>query len=137
VLPAFERASPDDLEPPSVRATRCRSSSSGPATTRSSRRTWHPWSRLHPELAHRVVTVADLEGVSPEERNRFYRGVPVAPRSEEARRILQQLARHGARIDGIDVDAAFADVRRVRIAAGEFWRRSDRPSSSTWRPVPG
>ena len=121
VLPTFaaERL-PDDLEPPSLRADKVQIQLERPGDNPEfAEDVASLVAAAHPELAHRVVTVADLEGVSPEERNRFYRGVPVAPRSGEARRILQQLARHGARIDGIDVDAAFADVRRVRVAAGE------------------
>jgi hypothetical protein len=73
----------------------------------------------HPELAHRVVVVADLEGVAPEERERYDRGVPVDPVSDEARHVLEQLALHGTKVDGIDVHAAFADVRMVRVGAGE------------------
>jgi hypothetical protein len=73
----------------------------------------------HRDLAARIVTVADLEGVPKVERHRYHRGVPVDPRSGEARHVLEQLGRHGAKIDGIDVDAAFVDVRRVGVRAGE------------------
>jgi hypothetical protein len=80
-----------------------------------------------PELADRIVAVADLEGVSTQERERYYRGVPVEPRSQEARRFLEELALHGTKIEGIDVDAAFADVRRVRLHAGEVVARIGAP----------
>jgi hypothetical protein len=72
-----------------------------------------------PELAARIVTVADLEGVPKAERERYHRGVAVDPRSGEARHVLEQLGRHGAKVEGIDIDAAFVDVRRVRVSAGE------------------
>ena len=83
----------------------------------------------HPELADRVVAVADLEGVAPEERERYHRGVPVEPSSQEASDVLEQLARHGTRVDGIDVEAAFADVRRVRVHAGEVLAPIGSPSA--------
>jgi len=73
----------------------------------------------HPKLADRVVAAADLEGVVREERDRYHRGVPVEPSSQEARQALEQLARHGTRVEGIDIEAAFADVRRVRVRSGE------------------
>lgn len=73
----------------------------------------------HPRLADRVLTVADLEGVPPEERARYHGGVSIDPRSDEARSVLEQLKAHGTKVEGIDVEAAFADVRRVRLRAGE------------------
>jgi hypothetical protein len=73
----------------------------------------------HPRLADRVLTVADLEGVPPEERARYHAGVSIDPRSDEARSVLEQLEAHGTKVAGIDVEAAFADVRRVRLRAGE------------------
>ena len=73
----------------------------------------------HPDLAVRIVTVADLEGVPKVERHRYHRGVPVDPRSGEARHVLEQLGHHGTKVEGIDVDTAFVDVRRVRVGAGE------------------
>jgi hypothetical protein len=73
----------------------------------------------NPELAARIVTVADLEGLPKVERDRYHRGIPVDPRSGEARHVLEQLGHHGAKVDGIDLDAAFVDVRRVRVRAGE------------------
>jgi hypothetical protein len=73
----------------------------------------------HPELAARIVPVADLEGLTPQERDRFHRGVAVAPDSEAADELLEELARRGTRVEGIDRAAAFTDVRRVQFRAGE------------------
>jgi hypothetical protein len=83
----------------------------------------------NPRLAGRILAVADLEGVSREERERYHRGVPVDPRSEEARNVLDHLARHGTKVEGLDVGRAFADVRRVQLRAGEVVAPIGAPSA--------
>lgn len=75
--------------------------------------------RLDPRLHGRLRVVADLESTSPVERERYLRGTPIGPESAEAADILAALDRHGVRVGGIDRRAAFEDVRRVRVEAGE------------------
>lgn len=93
---------------------------------------------VHPDSADRITTVetelASPEGATQEEWRRFHRGVPVDPRSREAHHCLEQLARGGAKVEGIDVDAAFADVRRVRVTAGEVVMSSGSPSGFVYIP---
>lgn len=94
---------------------------------------------VHPGSADRIVTVeselASPEGATQEEWRRFHRGVPVEPRSQEARHCLEQLARGGAKVDGLDLDAAFADVRRVHVTAGEVVMTAGSPSGFVYIPV--
>jgi hypothetical protein len=70
-------------------------------------------------LRGRIFVVADLENASPTERRRFLEGTVVDAQSGEARDVLDELQAHGMRIEGIDRDRAFEDVRRVAIAEGE------------------
>lgn len=94
---------------------------------------------VHPESADRITTVetelASPEGATQEEWRRFHRGVSVDPRSSEARHCLEQLALGGAKVDGIDLEAAFADVRRVRVTAGEVVMTAGSPSGFVYIPV--
>jgi hypothetical protein len=94
---------------------------------------------VHPESADRIVTVeaelASPEGVTPEEWQRFHRGAPVDPHSQEASHCLEQLAEGGAKLDGIDLEAAFADVRRVRVAVGEVVMTAGSPSGFVYIPT--
>ena len=124
------------------RADECRSSSSGPATTRRSPRTSHRLlAARHPELA-----VADRHRRRP--RGRAAGGArPLLPRRS---RRLRDPGRRGTdpraarpitarRSTASTSTRRSSDVRRVRVGAGEVLsRRSDRsPPSSTWPTGPG
>ena len=121
VLGSFSRgAVPGDLEAPALSIDDVRVQLERPGDNPSfAEDVGHLVAAANPGLADRIVAVADLESAPAQERERYNRGVPVDPRSDEARDILEQLARHGTKVEGIDVDAAFADVRRVRFHAGE------------------
>jgi hypothetical protein len=75
--------------------------------------------RDEPGLSGRVFVVADLENASPAERARYLEGIAIAADSDEAGEILDTLEAHGMRVGIIDRRAAFEDVRRVRVGAGE------------------
>ena len=121
VLGSFSRGSvPDDLEAPTLSIDDVQVQLERPADNPPfAEEVGRLVAAANPGLADRIVVVADLEGVPAEERARYQRGVPVDPRSDETRNILEELSRHGTRVKGIDVDAAFADVRQVRFQAGE------------------
>lgn len=121
VLGSFSRRSvPDDLEAPTLSIDEVRIQFERPADNPSfAEDVGSLVAAANPRLAARIMAVAGLEGVPPHERERYHRGIPVDPGSDEARDVLEQLAGHGTKVEGIDVDAAFADVRRVRFHAGE------------------
>jgi hypothetical protein len=129
VLPAFATGYvPPDLEPP-ARASediqiQLERPGDGPAFAEE---VASLVAAERPDLAERIVAVADLEGVPAAERARYYRGVPVDPESREARQVLVKLARHGTKVEGIDLGAAFADVRRVQLHAGEVVAEAGSP----------
>jgi HEAT repeat protein len=89
----------------------------------------------HPQLAGRVRTVADLEGAAPVERERYHRGTPVDPDGDDPAAILQQMAAHGTRVDGIDVALAFSDVCRVTVRPGETLVALGSPPSFVYVPT--
>lgn len=70
-------------------------------------------------LAGRVAVVADLEGAAAVERARYFRATVVRGEDEEAERILAALGAHGLKVADVDRLAAFEDVRRAHVHAGE------------------
>ncbi len=90
---------------------------------------------LQPGLAHRLVTVASVEGAAPEERRRFYDSEPVDPFGVEADELLRHLAAHGVVTAGIDRLAAFSEVGRVTVAAGEVLVAPGTPPSFVYVPT--
>jgi hypothetical protein len=94
---------------------------------------------VHPESAGRISSVeaelASPEGATQQEWRRFHRGVAVDPGSKEARHCLKQLAQSGAKVDGLDLDEAFAELRRVVVAAGEIVMMAGSPSGFVYIPT--
>jgi hypothetical protein len=94
---------------------------------------------VHPESAGRISAVeselASPEGATQQEWRRFHGGAAVDPRSKEARHCLEQLAQSGAKVDGLELDEAFADLRRVRVAAGEIVMTAGSPSGFVYIPT--
>ncbi|MGE5435463.1 MAG: hypothetical protein ACM3S3_11840, partial [Candidatus Doudnabacteria bacterium] len=94
---------------------------------------------VHPESAGRISAVeselASPEGATQQEWRRFHGGAAVDPRSKEARHCLEQLAQSGAKVDGLELDEAFADLRRVRVAAGEIVMTAGSPSGFVYVPT--
>jgi hypothetical protein len=94
---------------------------------------------VHPESAGRISAVeselASPEGATQQEWRRFHGGAAVDPRSEEARHCLKQLAQSGAKIEGLELDEAFADLRRVRVGAGEIVMTAGSPSGFVYIPT--
>ncbi len=91
--------------------------------------------QLDPALAPRLVTVADVEGAAPAERRRFYEARPVSATSAEADEVLRLLADHGVAAAGLDRDAAFSEVGRATIAAGEVLVAAGSPPSFVYVPT--
>lgn len=94
---------------------------------------------VHPESAGRISAVeselASPEGATQQEWRRFHGGAAVDPRSKEARHCLEQLAQSGAKVDGLELDEAFAELRRVRVAAGEIVMTAGSPSGFVYIPT--
>ncbi len=84
---------------------------------------------MHPELAGRVVVVADVEGAAPLERERYHRATPVAPGSARAGEIIEGFGAHGLRVGAVDPVAAFEDVRTAKLEAGEVLAAAGSPSA--------
>jgi hypothetical protein len=82
-----------------------------------------------PALARRLVTVADVEGAAAEERRRFYRAEPVDAFGPEADEVVRRMAAHGVYAAALDPAAAFSEVVRATVRAGEVLvARGSRPS---------
>ena len=84
---------------------------------------------MRPDLAGRIVVVADVEGADPQERDRYHRAVPVRAGSAQARAILDGLGGHGLRVAALDPVAAFGDVRIAALDAGEVLAAAGSPSA--------
>ncbi|HYH93362.1 MAG TPA: hypothetical protein VD763_09405 [Candidatus Saccharimonadales bacterium] len=74
---------------------------------------------LDPSIARRLVSVADTDGAAPAEQRRFFAAAPVDGLGSEADELLRRMARHGVATEGLDRAAAFAEVGRASIQAGE------------------
>lgn len=75
--------------------------------------------RRRPELAGRVVAVADTESADAPERARYHAAREVPAGSAEALEIIDAVRRHGLNTAELHGTAAFEDVRRVTVRAGE------------------
>jgi hypothetical protein len=74
---------------------------------------------LHPELAPRLVTVADTQTADRAERARFLAAEPLDGHGAGADDLLRRLAERGAEVDGLDRATAFAEVGRSTVRSGE------------------
>jgi hypothetical protein len=90
---------------------------------------------LEPRLAHRLVTVASVEGAAPDERRRFYDAEPLDPFGAEADELLRHLAAHGVVTSGLDRLAAFSEVGRVTVEPGEVLVAPGTPPSFVYVPT--
>ena len=88
-----------------------------------------------PLLSGRVAAVADVESADPAERSRYHAALPIPPGSEEAREVLEAVRRHGLNADDLDASAAFEDVRRVTVPAGEALVTAGSPPSFVYIPM--
>ncbi len=86
-------------------------------------------------LARRLVLVANVEGAAPEERGRFYEAAAVAPDGPEADEIVRRLAGHGADPSALDRVAAFSEVCRASIHAGDLLVAPGSPPSFVYVPT--
>jgi hypothetical protein len=75
--------------------------------------------RLHPELAPRLVAVADTQSADRVERERFLAADLIDGDGVAADDLLRRLAERGAAVEDIDRTAAFAEVGRFSVRAGE------------------
>jgi hypothetical protein len=71
----------------------------------------------HPELSGRIVAVSDVESADSGERDRYHRGAPLS--ASEASDLLSNMAAHGAKVSGLDVEGAMDEVRIVTVHEGE------------------
>jgi hypothetical protein len=74
---------------------------------------------LHPELAPRLVAVADTQSADRVERARFLAATPIPGDGPAADELLHRLAERGAAVEGVDRTAAFSEVGRFSVAAGD------------------
>jgi hypothetical protein len=121
VIPSFSGAPvPDPLVPPSRRADEMLVQLERPSDRPAfADEVAEVLVAAHPELAGRVIAVADVEAAEPAERERYHRGTPIDPGGDEALEILARMAEHGAKVDGIEAASAFADVCRAGVQPGE------------------
>ena len=90
---------------------------------------------LHPELAPRLVTVADTQTADRAERARFLAAEPLDGDGADADDLLRRLAERGAEVDGLDRAAAFAEVGRSTVRAGETLATRGSPPSFVYIPM--
>ena len=88
-----------------------------------------------PLLAPRIFVVADLENAVPAERLRYLTGSVVSATTGDADEILGELGARGLRVESIDRQEAFEDVRRVRVEVGEVLVAAGSPSAFVYIPV--
>ena len=116
VLPCWRPGLPDDLRAAVRPSGRGAVQLERPGTTRSSPTTCRPWSRLcipsRAAASPRRLRPRKARGRHQQSDGASDRGAPW-PGLREARRTPAAARPAGARIDGLDLDAAFADLRRV------------------------
>jgi hypothetical protein len=90
---------------------------------------------VDPEVASRLQVVDDVEGAAPAERHRFDHAERVGPWSALADEVLARLSEHGSDTSGIDRRAAFLEVGRATIAAGELLVENGSPPAFVYVPM--
>jgi hypothetical protein len=75
--------------------------------------------KLHPDLAPRLVAVADTQSADRVERARFLAATLIDGDGAAADELLRRLAERGAAVEGIDRAAAFSEVGRFSVRAGD------------------
>lgn len=90
---------------------------------------------LAPELADRVLVVEDVEGADPAERLRYDLGDPVEPWGPLAGEVVVRLAEHGSDISQMDRAAAFTEVCRATVTAGEVLVERGSPPAFVYVPL--
>ncbi len=91
--------------------------------------------RTEPDLARRLVTVADTAGAAPEEQRRFFGAEPLDGAGPEADELLRRMAEHGARTTGINRTLAFAEACRATIRPGEVLVARGSPPAFVYIPI--
>jgi hypothetical protein len=90
---------------------------------------------LHPELAPRLVSVADTQSADAAERARFLAAEPLDGDGAAADELLRRLAERGADVDGLDRAAAFSEVGRCTVRAGEVLAATGSAPSFVYVPM--
>ena len=91
---------------------------------------------INPDLGSCSRPVPSLVNVQAEERKRYLAAEPFTGDVEERRKLREQLASCGLRVDpAVDVDAAFMDVRVIELKAGDVLLESGSPAAFVYVPL--
>ena len=90
---------------------------------------------LNPQAAARIRVAASLDPGSAQERSRYLQSTDIDWDLARRQAALRRLANSGHRTAAIDPEAAFREVRRIELAAGETLIEAGTPSSFVYMPM--
>lgn len=92
---------------------------------------------LNPHLRGRSRPVSSLQNMSQSERERYLQGADLDWSHAEKARVLRNIARSGHKVEGIDQDQAFENVRLISVEAGEVLIEAGSPPGFVYIPLSG
>lgn len=90
--------------------------------------------RLNPILRDRLQPVVSLQGADLNEVKRYLNGVQPDWNLDKRQTLLDRIAKTGHKVDQIDPEKAFSEVRVVRVEAGEVLMEHSTPSRFVYIP---
>ncbi|MCY6490319.1 cyclic nucleotide-binding domain-containing protein [Leptolyngbya sp. GGD] len=91
--------------------------------------------RMNPAIASRCRPVASLQKADLAEVERYLAGITPVWSLEDQRQILVEIAKSGQKIDHLDLDQAFQEVKIITIRAGEVLMENGSPASFVYIPM--
>lgn len=92
-------------------------------------------SEMNPSLRGRIQLVTSLRDASEMERNLYLAATPVPWDTAEREDFIRRLEGAGHRIDGINPETAFQDVRLVHLRPGEILLEAGAPAAFVYVPL--
>jgi CRP-like cAMP-binding protein len=91
--------------------------------------------RMNPAIAHRCLPVASLQKADLAEVERYLSGSVPVWSLDDKKSILAEIAKSGQKVDHLDMDQAFQEVRIIQIRSGEVLMENGSPASFVYLPM--
>jgi hypothetical protein len=91
--------------------------------------------RINPAISNRCLPVASLQKADLAEVERYLGGIAPVWSLEDQRSILTEIAKSGQKVDHLDLDHAFQEVKIIQIRAGEVLMENGSPASFVYLPM--
>lgn len=91
--------------------------------------------QLNPNLAPRIQTITSLQNIGLSQVEQYLSGTQLNWDTSEKLDLLDRLVKTGHKVDHIDLDRAFAEVRLISLKAGEVLIEQGVPSGFVYIPL--